>query len=116
MNLKISFIGLFISLIALHLSAQERRPEGVIRGTVIDAASGQILPGATVIILDSNPVIGTAVDDRGNFFFDRLPIGRYAVQASCVGYEPAVFREIAVSSAKETFLEIALKEQVNELG
>ncbi|MDR1154101.1 MAG: TonB-dependent receptor [Bacteroidales bacterium] len=99
------------------LPAQETAPAtGVIRGTVTDAASGQILPGVTLVILDSNPVIGTAADDRGNFRLDRLPIGRYAVQASFIGYEPAVFKEIAVSSAKETFLEIPLKEQVNELG
>ena len=116
MNRKISFISVLLSIIALQLPAQERRPEGVIRGTVTDAASGQTLPGATVIILDSNPVNGRATDERGNFVFENLPIGRYALQASIVGYEPAVFREIAVSSAKEIFLEISLEEQVNELG
>jgi hypothetical protein len=116
MNTKIKFIGLFIGVIIVQLSAQERRPEGVIRGTVIDAASGQMLPGVTVIILDSNPVIGTATDDGGNFHLDKLPVGRYDVQASFVGYESSVFREIQVSSAKEIFLEISLKEQVNELS
>jgi hypothetical protein len=116
MNIKICFLNLLIAVIALQLPAQEHRPEGLIRGTVTDAASGQILPGATVVILDSNPINGTTTDDRGNFLLDNLPVGRYAVQASLVGYEPAVFREIAVSSAKEMFLEISLKEQVNELG
>jgi hypothetical protein len=116
MNTKTKFIGLFISIIAMQLPAQERRPEGVIRGTVIDAASGQTLPGVTVVILDSNPLTGTAADGRGNFLLDNLPVGRYAVQASSMGYEPAVFKEIQVSSAKETFLEISLKEQVNELN
>ncbi|MDR0749956.1 MAG: carboxypeptidase-like regulatory domain-containing protein [Tannerellaceae bacterium] len=116
MNIKINFISLFISIIALQLSAQERRLEGVIRGTVTDAASGQTLPGATVVILDSNPLTGTVADERGTFLLNNLPIGRYAVQALLVGYESAVFREISVSSAKETFLSISLKERVNELG
>jgi hypothetical protein len=116
MNRKISFAGLLIGAITLQAPAQEGRPEGVIRGTVTDAASGQTLPGATVVILDSNPVNGIAADDRGIFVFENLPVGRYALQASIVGYEPAVFREISVSSAKETFLDISLEEQVNELG
>jgi hypothetical protein len=84
-------------MLAVQLSAQNQQPAGVIRGTVTDAASGQILSGITVVILDSNPVIGTTTDDRGNFHLDRLPIGRYAVQASIVGYEPAAFREIQVN-------------------
>ncbi|MDR0370943.1 MAG: TonB-dependent receptor [Prevotellaceae bacterium] len=119
MSAKIKFIrlftGLFTGLIAVQLSAQERQPAGVIRGVVTDVASGQTLPSATVVILDSGTVIGTVADNNGNFRLDNLPVGRYAVQASSMGYEPAVFREIAVSPAKETFLEISLKEQVNEL-
>jgi hypothetical protein len=115
MNKKIKLIILFISVITMQLSAQEHQPAGVIRGTVTDAASGQTLPGVTIVILDTSPVIGMAADDKGNFRLDNLSIGRYAVQASFVGYEPAVFREIAVSSAKETVLEISLKEQVNVL-
>ncbi|MDR2383162.1 MAG: carboxypeptidase-like regulatory domain-containing protein, partial [Prevotellaceae bacterium] len=96
MNFKIKFSGVLLVIFSLHLSAQERRPEGLIRGTVTDVASGQILPGATVVILDSNPIIGTAADSRGHFLLEHLPIGRYALQASLVGYEPAVFKEIIV--------------------
>jgi hypothetical protein len=46
---------------------------------------------------------------------DRLPVGHYDVKASFLGYEAATFREVVVSSAKETFLEIALKESVHQL-
>lgn len=107
---------MFLLLFFLPLLAQEQRPAGVIRGTLTDAASGQTLPGVTVVILDSNPVTGAATDEKGNFRIGNLSIGRYAIQASLVGYEPAVFREIVVSSAKETFLSISLQEQVNELS
>ncbi|MDR2388667.1 MAG: carboxypeptidase-like regulatory domain-containing protein, partial [Tannerellaceae bacterium] len=95
-NVQSLRVLLVIFFFSFHLSAQERRPEGLIRGSVIDAASGQILPGATVVILDSNPVNGTAADSRGHFLLEHLPIGRYALQASLVGYEPAVFKEIIV--------------------
>ena len=33
-----------------------------------------------------------------------------------MGYEPGIFREILVTSAKEVYLEIPLKESVNELN
>ena len=33
-----------------------------------------------------------------------------------MGYEPGIFREILVTSAKEVYLEIPLKESVNELS
>ena len=33
-----------------------------------------------------------------------------------MGYEPGIFREILVTSAKEIYLEIPLKESVNELN
>ncbi|GHT76210.1 hypothetical protein FACS189413_14870 [Bacteroidia bacterium] len=45
----------------------------------------------------------------------RKQVGRYNIQASFVGYEPATIREVMVSSAKETVLEITMKENVQAL-
>ncbi|MDR0573954.1 MAG: carboxypeptidase-like regulatory domain-containing protein, partial [Tannerella sp.] len=65
--------------------------------------------------MNTQPSVGAVSDSAGYFRVDRLPVGRYDVRASFLGYEPAAFREIMVSSAKETFLEIRLKENVQEL-
>ncbi|MDR1357074.1 MAG: carboxypeptidase-like regulatory domain-containing protein, partial [Tannerellaceae bacterium] len=88
---------------------------GNIRGTVIDAASGQALPYVTVIILNTNPATGTTTDSIGAFNLPSLPVGRYNIQASYIGYEPAVIREVMASPAKETVLEISMKENIRTL-
>ena len=94
------------------LSAQ---PVGNIRGLVTDGASGQALPYVSVIVVNSNPVIGTMTDSAGYFCLNSLPVGRYDIQSRFVGYEPAGFKEIMVSSGKEVFLEIAMRENIKEL-
>ena len=92
------------------------KPVGSIRGVVTDGASGQALPYVTVIALHANPPIGAITDEAGSFRLNNLPVGRYDLQSSFVGYEPVVFREIMVTSGKEVFLEINMRENVQELG
>ena len=94
----------------------QAQPVGNIRGIVTDGASGQPLPYVTVIIVNSEPIIGTTTDLSGNFRLNALPVGRYDIQTSFVGYEPAIFKEIMVSSGKEAFVEIAMRENIQELG
>ena len=106
-----------IVLIALMYSGLlAAQPVGTIRGVVTDGASGQILPYASIVVLHSNPAIGTIADSAGYFRLNNLPVGRYDIQGSCLGFEPAVFREIMVTSGKEVFLEIAMRENIRELG
>ncbi|GHT67820.1 prevent-host-death protein [Bacteroidia bacterium] len=92
------------------------QPGGNIRGLVTDAASGQTLSYVTVVVLNTNPIVGTTTDEQGAFHLPPLPVGRYNIQASFVGYEPATIREVMVSSAKETVLEISMKERILALN
>jgi hypothetical protein len=87
----------------------------VIKGTVVDNASRIPLPGATVIILDADPVIGTTTDPDGKFRLDGVKVGRYNIQVSFVGYKTFIAREIIVGSGKETVLNIELSESVESL-
>lgn len=94
------------------LYAQTGKP---IRGIVTDNASGEPLPSVTIQIINSDPPKGTVTDTEGNFSIGDLPVGRYDIQATYVGYEPMVFRELVVSSGKEAFITISLKENINQL-
>jgi len=98
---------------SISLTAQ---PVGNIRGVITDGASGQPLPYVSVVLLESNPPVGTITDSAGYFRLNRLPVGRYDIQSSFVGYEPVVFREIMVGSGREVFVEIAMRENIQELG
>jgi hypothetical protein len=100
--------GLFIKAAA--------QPSGNIRGRASDAASGQPLPYVAIVVLQTDPVIGTVTNEQGAFRLPPLPIGRYTIQASCLGYEPATIHQVMISPARETILEIALKESLTKLN
>lgn len=98
-------------LLSLHLFSQ--KPTQTIRGTIIDEDSN--VPLRFVSIGLGSSTIGTVSDSSGNFALKTVPIGRYNINISCVGYEPVVLKEIQVTSAKEVVLSISMKELTNTL-
>lgn len=107
--LVFSVISLFVSL---PIFAQQ--PTQTIRGTVIDNASGSPLAFVSIVIQNINK--GTTTDSLGNFTLQNIIVGRYNIQVSMVGYEPLILKEIQVTSGKEVFLNIALKENATSLS
>ena len=89
---------------------------GIIRGMVTDGASGHALPYVSVMVVNSTLPVGTVTDSAGYFRLNSLPVGRYDIQSRYVGYEPVVSKEIMVSSGKEVFLEIVMRENIQELS
>ena len=57
-------IVLVVFMQPLALAAQ---PVGNIRGIITDGASGQTLPYVSVVVLQSNPPVGTTTDLDGRF-------------------------------------------------
>jgi hypothetical protein len=106
-----SFLKFFLLLVSIHLFAQQ--PTQSIRGTVVDQASNRPLWYATVGI--QNTSSGTTTDSLGNFTLKNIPIGRHDIIVSLVGYEPVVLREILLTSSKEVFLNITMKENATTL-
>lgn len=85
-----------------------------ITGRVFDAATEEELPFCAVKISYGNR---TAVaDSLGIFMFRDVPVGRYDIEASYLGYAPVVMKDVVVTSSKETRLEIPLQERAAELG
>ncbi len=97
------------------LAAQNIQPTQTIRGIVTDKASGAPLSYVTVGLLNK-PGTGTTTNDKGEFVLGDIPVGRYDVKITSVGYEPALFREVLLTSSKEVYLEIQLREGAYELG
>lgn len=85
-----------------------------IRGHVTDAASGHPLPYVTITI-EEIAGKGTVADPEGNFVLSDVPVGRQTLIVSYVGYEPAVIREVLVTSAKEVVLEISMNEMIQSM-
>lgn len=95
--------------------AQDSKPTQTIRGVVVDRVSGSPLPLVTVALLNF-PQVGTTTDNDGKFVINNIPVGRYDLKASFMGYKPTVFREIMLTSAREVYLEVQLQENVLALG
>ena len=109
-------IALFVSVTVLGQTSERKgRPVQTIRGMVVDGDSKYPIPYATVRLSDKEGM-GTTTDSLGRFIIPQVPVGRHTIEAAFMGYEPGLFREILVTSAKEVYLEIPLKESVNELN
>jgi len=86
------FALVFIMLITLSLIthpvqmaiAQTGGAYGRITGSVIDAGTGEALPGANVLIKGTS--LGAASDIDGNYFIPRVPPGSYELVVSYIGY------------------------------
>jgi len=113
MNRKRIFILSVILMISLFGLAQQNGQ--VIRGKIVDAFTQTPLPGATVVIQNSNPTLGTITDAVGNFKLWNIKPGRYNLMVSFIGYENFIFREVLVGSGKEVILNAELKEQAEHI-
>ena len=86
------------------------QPKQTIRGSVIDKDTRQTLAGATLIIADVQPVMGTSSDENGNFSIKNVPVGRHKIVCSYLGFSPFESDNIILNSAKELVLNIELIE------
>lgn len=85
-----------------------------IKGKVLDQDTQEPLIGANVIVLGIEPVRGATTDQNGLFWIDRIPVGRYDLKTSYIGFEPQVLPEILVSSAKEVVVNFQLVQSILE--
>jgi hypothetical protein len=54
-------------------------------------------------------------DSLGKFVLTSVTLGRHELQISLVGYHPVVLKEIQVTSSKEVYLDVLMKEDVKQL-
>lgn len=85
-----------------------------VRGTVVDAVTGEPLSGAHVVVLGTDPRIGAATNRRGEFELTGVPLGRHDVRVSFLGYRPVVRSGVLVGSGRETVLRVRLRARVFE--
>lgn len=86
-----------------------------LRGLVTDRASGITLPGASVSVKVDQGELGTITNEKGEFELIQLPIGRYNIQVSFIGYNAITVRNVELTSGKEKIVNVALTEKIEEL-
>ncbi len=107
---------LLLTYICLTASAQTNKASffQTIRGRVIDASTE--LPLSEVSISLKNTKQGTQTDNDGNFLLEKVPVGRYQLQISSIGFENQNISELLLESGKEMVLEIRLQTSANQLA
>ena len=114
---KIKLILLITISFYCSLSSQsiDKSLSQTIRGTINDIDSELPLIGATVAIIDIQPIIGTTTDVDGKFNLSEVPLGRVTLEFSYLGYESKLIPNVVVNSGKEVILNISLEESVVKL-
>ncbi|MBX2913844.1 MAG: TonB-dependent receptor [Cyclobacteriaceae bacterium] len=85
-----------------------------VRGTVVDKISKIGLPGATVVIVNSEPLLGATTDPDGNFRISQVPVGTQILKISFVGYKD-VSTNLIVNSGKEVVINVPVEEDITQL-
>ncbi|UZD21131.1 TonB-dependent receptor [Algoriphagus halophytocola] len=108
---KILFALLLVTI--QSLSAQDLTQ--TIRGSIVDQITNAPMPGATVMILGSDPLIGTTSDSSGEFKLEDLPVGTYTLKVSFIGFKEIILPNIKVNSGKEVVLSIPIEEDITQI-
>lgn len=98
---------LFLVCMAFPSSGQKLTQ--TIRGKAFDNDTQSPLPYVTIVLSDSNPLIGTTSDLNGNFILRNVPVGRQSIELKMLGYEKFIVNELMISSGNEVSLAIGLQ-------
>jgi len=86
--MKSSVLILVVSFLSIASFAQENKIN--VYGKVVDKFTQQPLPGANVLVVNTN--FGASTDATGKFEINNLPAGEYQLRASIIGYKSATKR------------------------
>lgn len=84
-------------------------PTQTIRGNVRDAETERPLAGTNLILEDATQAYNITADENGTFRMTKVPVGRYHLTASYVGYETVTIAELLVESGKEQIVEVRMR-------
>jgi hypothetical protein len=99
-------IELLMILMIVNIGVFAQGHTQTVRGRAIDKDSKQAMIGANVVILETDPILGSSTDIDGYFVIENVPVGRINIQVSALGYETQVLSNIVVETGKETVLNI----------
>jgi hypothetical protein len=86
-----------------------------IKGSVYDIQTKDPLTGASIVVLETDPMQGTVTKMDGSFSIKDIHLGRQSIRVSYIGYEPVIIPEIMVTSGKEVVLNIGLEPSFTEM-
>jgi hypothetical protein len=102
----------FISAFCLITCIAQVKPLQTLKGIVNDKSLKTALAGATIELM-GNTHKNAIANNEGSFKFEMLPVGRFTIRISFIGYKTISIPNIAVESGKETYLPVEMEEEIN---
>ena len=87
---------------------------GSIAGKIIDRETGETLPGANVLVLDTK--LGASSDNSGFFEIKNVPVGSYTIQAIYIGYNVVKLTGVEVIADSTFYLVIKMSSSAMEMS
>lgn len=97
----------FLSALFLVLALSTYSQTGKITGKIIDAKTGETLPGATAVIEGTTK--GASADFDGNFSLNNVPAGKVNLIFSYISYDSKKFTDVEVKENDVTNINVQLE-------
>tara|TARA_R110002124_G_scaffold120157_3_gene278042 strand:+ start:29590 stop:32259 length:2670 start_codon:yes stop_codon:yes gene_type:complete len=102
-----------VSLILVNgIKVSEVNTTGKITGQVIEAETGETLPGATVSIVGTQQ--GAVTDADGYYIILNVSPGTYELKASFLGFKTQIVQEVRVKINQTTTIDFTMSESVTQ--
>ena len=98
--MKTLIILLFTFFLAHYAIAQKQFTQTV-RGTVTSTDPESNIFSASVLVLGSDPLIGTITDENNEFSLN-VPTGRQVIEIRCLGFETKQLNVLVTSDEKRS--------------
>ncbi|MFI5251654.1 MAG: carboxypeptidase-like regulatory domain-containing protein [Bacteroidota bacterium] len=107
---RFELLAVMLFWFSIHLFAfGDEKNEGIISGKVVMQITQQPITGVNILVVGTT--FGAVTDSTGSFKIQHLPMGRYAVRASAVGFESRVITDVIVSVVKPAVIHFELAEK-----
>ncbi|MFZ4545188.1 MAG: carboxypeptidase-like regulatory domain-containing protein, partial [Saprospiraceae bacterium] len=107
--IKVRQFTLFAScLFALNFVYAQQITQ-TIKGNILDKQSKETLIGANAVLLDTQPSLYGTSDENGNFKIANVPVGRYNIKVTYIGYKDIIIPNVQLTAGKEVSLDIELE-------
>ncbi len=108
---KLMLLMLFVLTGVLIGRAQTQ----TIRGVINDMDSQYPMVGVTVIVLETNPILGGVTDLNGRYEIKDVPVGRMDLKISFIGYKDIYLSQQLLEVGKELIINTSLEEDVKAM-
>ncbi len=98
--------NVFAALLLMFVCFTAAAQQGILKGTVTDAKTGEELVGAAIVV--DGTTMGTITNFMGEYEMPPLEPGTYAIKVQYVSYESQTHQGVVIAAGQETILDFKL--------